>query len=191
MLCCDISTLRDHPRACGEKGRCACRNACAPGSPPRVRGKDAKMQDKAAAEGITPARAGKRNSKFVILGHLWDHPRACGEKAAADTLHENRAGSPPRVRGKDSCRAGRAGKPGITPARAGKRSRSISETVASWDHPRACGEKKLVEFGQHFVEGSPPRVRGKDVQSDVDLHGAGITPARAGKSPKLPQKRTD
>ena len=55
-------------------------------------------------------------------------------------------GSPPRVRGK-----GR-GKPKlvltvrITPARAGKSARLARNWEISWDHPRACGEKRTRSF---------------------------------------------
>ena len=54
------------------------------------------------------------------------------------------------------------------------------------DHPRLCGEKNTVErFQFHFV-GSPPPMRGKEVQLSLVLSSCGITPAYAGKSfPKL------
>ena len=71
---------------------------------------------------------------------------------------------------------------GITPACAGK---SRSESRASQlmeDHPRVCGEKP--RSGRHLrgVGGSPPRVRGKEVQlGEIDLQDR-ITPACAGKS---------
>ena len=53
--------------------------------------------------GITPAYAGKsrlcRNSNRPEK----DHPRVCGEKAVRTVLTLDRMGSPPRMRGKESC----------------------------------------------------------------------------------------
>ena len=90
--------------------------------------------------------------------------------------------SPPRVRGKgaDACRCGDAG--GITPAYAGKSVTRGTGVKPLWDHPRVCGEKA---GGRHYVshcEGSPPRMRGKDLPFTCDCESTGITPACAGKS---------
>ena len=50
------------------------------------------------------------------------------------------------------------------------------------DHPRACGEKVAYACITDVILGSPPRVRGKVRLSGACVAGAGITPARAGKS---------
>ena len=53
------SGLRDHPRVCGENS-CSLRpNSFFSGSPPRVRGKQAKGRLQELRRGITPACAGK------------------------------------------------------------------------------------------------------------------------------------
>ena len=58
-------------------------------------------------------------------------------------------------------------------------------TFFARDHPRACGEKVILPFGQEDRKGSPPRVRGKaDIVHRVHAD-LGITPARAGKSALL------
>ena len=50
------------------------------------------------------------------------------------------------------------------------------------DHPRVCGEKcGPLRWGPE-MPGSPPRMRGKGVQSRDKRVGVGITPAYAGKS---------
>ena len=49
----------DHPRACGEKVRSACRPWLLPGSPPRMRGKVFTSAADKGTSGITPAHAGK------------------------------------------------------------------------------------------------------------------------------------
>ena len=74
------SSLRDHPRVCGEKlqeALCSCQSL---GSPPRMRGKDIDDLPHILAAGITPACAGKSKSKALSMMDTWDHPRMCGEK---------------------------------------------------------------------------------------------------------------
>ena len=48
-----------------------------------------------------------------------------------------------------------------------------------------CGEKGFAERLMAFVLGSPPHVRGKAVLSSHWFDAMGITPACAGKSPRL------
>ena len=71
---------------------------------------------------------------------------------------------------------------GITPAYAGKRSRSVGTKSISKDHPRLCGEK-IVSNGRSIdALGSPPPMRGKGIPKYHTALQAGITPAYAGKS---------
>ena len=105
----------------------------------------------------------------------------CGEKASPYTLGCLCAGSPPRVRGKNRAQHVHRHVKGITPAYAGKRSRSRRSRLHSWDHPRVCGEKLCFNVVYGNTQGSPPRVRGK-VCIYIRLCGCvGITPACAGK----------
>ena len=53
------------------------------------------------------------------------------------------------------------------------------------DHPRVCGEKAVAVVSSSFTLGSPPRVRGKGDNGNVQIAQAGITPACAGKSMML------
>ena len=70
----------------------------------------------------------------------------------------------------------------ITPACAGKSVILHGHRNAPEDHPRVCGEKELEDLGQIVYKGSPPRVRGKDIDiMKLDL-STWITPACAGKS---------
>ena len=95
---------------------------------------------------------------------------------------QNGCGSPPRVRGKPADR--RRSRPGsrITPARAGKTFFLRLCLARSWDHPRACGENNVLTVNTLIAFGSPPRVRGKRLSSDVFAPQLRITPARAGKT---------
>ena len=131
---------------------------------------------------ITPACAGKSSIfwRFVLL---WkDHPRVCGEKNHNNEQNFEGPGSPPRVRGKANLRVCAEWHAGITPACAGKSTSWRISQSARGDHPRVCGEKR-----QHFIyiewdQGSPPRVRGKELFQAPSNSGYRITPACAGKS---------
>ena len=115
----------------------------------------------ARAWGITPAYAGK--SKRLA---------ACAQTAE---------GSPPRMRGKVNGGIGRTEMFGITPAYAGKRTALQRQQSQSWDHPRVCGEKVTLVRLSASVQGSPPRMRGKEERLCAGEGKGGITPAYAGK----------
>ena len=152
---------RDHPRVCGEKLLAIPCLHLRLGSPPRVRGKVVPAFVLAHVVGITPACAGKR---FAI--------------PCAPMLVK---GSPPRVRGKADANRMGPHKRGITPACAGKsRLRSLVHKFP-WDHPRVCGEKKDEIWKKGYIQGSPPRVRGKGTLCRSQRPTRGITPACAGK----------
>ena len=53
------------------------------------------------------------------------------------------------------------------------------------DHPRVCGEKKMIDEIWQCKRGSPPRMRGKEVCKKVNPISTRITPAYAGKSVHL------
>ena len=72
---------RDHPRVCGEKTSASSLFNTAAGSPPRVRGKELRVETCFSHDGITPAYAGKRVSRSRAKTGEWDHPRVCGEKS--------------------------------------------------------------------------------------------------------------
>ena len=112
---------QDHPRLCGEKRFCVFLSTSRAGSPPPMRGKGGNDCHQEANARITPAYAGKRQTK---QSHSWvcgDHPRLCGEKrnSAVKAFQKFR----------------------ITPAYAGKS--PICPRCRFWkkDHPRLCGEK--------------------------------------------------
>ena len=132
--------------------------------------------------GITPAYAGKSDPLLPAAALGGDHPRVCGEKFLPPGGVRDVLGSPPRMRGKeyksellDTCT-------GITPAYAGKRGSRESRGGWQEDHPRVCGEKTWPASATTRRSGSPPRMRGKDIQTVVLQGQSGITPAYAGKS---------
>ena len=132
--------------------------------------------------GITPAHAGKSTSWVYPNAIIKDHPRTRGEKPSARCLPLNTVGSPPHTRGKALVLPHCPGVPGITPAHAGKRSRSLIHSPGREDHPRTRGEKILIFTKRGRKMGSPPHTRGKDKVAGNHGVGSGITPAHAGKS---------
>ena len=175
-----ITTVPDHPRACGEQFGHGIESTSRTGSSPRVRGAGKFDSACSPSQRIIPARAGSRHSPTESRERNRDHPRACGEQSARVGDMMDAVGSSPRVRG-----AGRGvlvpqlGS-GIIPARAGSRSRESYRAYPVPDHPRACGEQPGNKGGAGERMGSSPRVRGAD---PCTLHmepRARIIPARAG-----------
>ena len=106
----------------------------------------------------------------------------CGEKSAPRITSPVSWGSPPHVRGKGGDLSGRVSPDRITPACAGKSGTVGAVGNAIGDHPRMCGEKAAFQRLHLAMLGSPPHVRGKDLQRPRQHRGTGITPACAGKS---------
>ena len=110
------------------------------------------------------------------------HPRACGENAYALVAYRWRSGSSPRVRGKRlgcgfSLRGWR-----LIPARAGKTLAHRRRSTRTTAHPRACGENIIDGFHKVVLDGSSPRVRGKQHPAGAGRRRRRLIPARAGKT---------
>ena len=183
-----FSSMRDHPRLCGEKANPPAALIFRMGSPPPMRGKGKRFKSLHPLTGITPAYAGKsfffRKSRRLQR----DHPRLCGEKINSQSVNKRLKGSPPPMRGKavffrKQCHKGR-----ITPAYAGKSGQLSCNHCIFGDHPRLCGEKPAKISVDGYVTGSPPPMRGKVAHNAVCWQLLRITPAYAGKS-RLPLKQ--
>ena len=146
-----------------------------------MRGKDGRRQKRKPRVGITPAYAGKSLRGFAKVMALSDHPRICGEKKGKMEEKMKYTGSPPHMRGKGHEKEIRIHVTGITPAYAGKSLIAIRSKACRWDHPRICGEKRLIALVLRAVLGSPPHMRGKGRSVHRSNEPAGITPAYAGK----------
>ena len=151
----------DHPRVCGEKHCFFHQVIRFQGSPPRMRGKASGCRPSWSSCGITPAYAGKRDSKGETVPLNQDHPRVCGEKFRDENVDNEAVGSPPRMRGKGGVVPVTLRPAGITPAYAGKSDAFIDFYYFFWDHPRVCGEKHRMMATAQAKMGSPPRMRGK------------------------------
>ena len=167
---------------CGEKAATCRKDTPGSGSPPRVRGKANLTKNIGPELRITPACAGKSCTFWLPLRRDEDHPRVCGEKHHIRLPLMRVTGSPPRVRGKVPISVTLKPLHGITPACAGKRPVPALPPSVAWDHPRVCGEKRLIISGICGFTGSPPRVRGKGKSYAGKICHVRITPACAGKS---------
>ena len=158
-----------------------------------MRGKGGRTGSSGRYTGITPAYAGKRRVWFSSWPVPWDHPRACGEKLRRLRSSQPPPGSPPRMRGKAVFPARQHRTTGITPACAGKSRSHQKRTAWEGDHPRVCGEKKVMNLVLVRPLGSPPRMRGKGDGVPCADWQRGITPACAGKrgiphAPEVPKR---
>ena len=115
-----FSSVRDHPRLCGEKFRIVVSTAFRSGSPPPMRGKADVVLNRIDRIGITPAYAGKRVIRSSFHKLFQDHPRLCGEKQHFFYFLVYTGGSPPPMRGKVLQSKKNHATGGITPAYAGK-----------------------------------------------------------------------
>ena len=131
-----------------------------------MRGKALTLVFPAVSSRITPAYAGKRDLETAHIDIFRDHPRLCGEKPESFFDFGSDRGSPPPMRGK---------------VEVGKMYR-----VGGEDHPRLCGEKDVKKAAWYLNKGSPPPMRGKVALSPHRHVYPRITPAYAGKSPRIP-----
>ena len=180
---------RDHPRACGEQYKAATGKDISIGSSPRVRGAAVRDLLDARDARIIPARAGSRPPGGWHRRGWSDHPRACGEQAAALHRHGVHLGSSPRVRGADSRCGSRRNLQRIIPARAGSRRAWRSGVLPRRDHPRACGEQSMSSWRRLHLSGSSPRVRGAAAPARRRTRRRRIIPARAGSSASTAHSR--
>ena len=134
---------------------------------------------------ITPAHAGKTRRFIFTANRKTDHPRACGENRKMKERCSVYDGSPPRMRGKRKSPSSRNCRTRITPAHAGKTENGGIQIEEGADHPRACGENiSRIRSSCGFC-GSPPRMRGKLHLTQDELASRRITPAHAGKTPRM------
>ena len=133
--------IQDHPRIGGEKRARVLHRPDIVGSPPHGRGKVHPDGPEKGSGGITPAWAGKRQTRAVHGRRDKDHPRVGGEKLHLDVFCNNCEGSPPRGRGKVSTCCLLSPLDRITPAWAGKRYYPFAGILLERDHPRVGGEK--------------------------------------------------
>ena len=152
------------------------------GSSPRGRGGRDRRGRPRERQGLIPARAGRSPRTRHRKTRPWAHPRAGGAVITTDTTREVARGSSPRGRGGPVPAPGRPRLQGLIPARAGRSNNARDSTVAAGAHPRAGGAVPLAAVRQILSVGSSPRGRGGQKTTPATRAGAGLIPARAGRS---------
>ena len=175
-----VSSLWDHPRACGEHLVLSPCTTCDQGSSPRMRGTPAVDDVHHRLVGIIPAHAGNTRHGAYVRTLRWDHPRACGEHAGISLHDQGATGSSPRMRGTLTPALLASLRHGIIPAHAGNTICVPLRWIAPRDHPRACGEHLLFLLASASSQGSSPRMRGTHVGRIRNKQMRGIIPAHAG-----------
>ena len=94
----DSSGYEDHPRVCGKDGKNFWNLDTGEGSPPRMRERHTYLKPGEGITGITPAYAGKTQTKQRTPRRNRDHPRVCGKDGLKRILETGDMGSPPRMR---------------------------------------------------------------------------------------------
>ena len=130
----------EHPRACGENLLLRTASARGSGTSPRMRGKRVAYISMSWGSGNIPAHAGKTLTAGGSEKIFWEHPRACGENMVLPSKRSRSFGTSPRMRGKQKCLLMSIKRGRNIPAHAGKTQDSVRISLASEEHPRACGE---------------------------------------------------
>ena len=156
------------------------------GSSPRMRGKPRAPAPASLNYGLIPAHAGKTSHQQTKPSQGRAHPRACGENFLEPPASRSMTDSSPRMRGKPRLFVFVMLVTGLIPAHAGKTLSLATQLILERAHPRACGENYTLHRQAQTLEGSSPRMRGKQTgKLDAVLH-VGLIPAHAGKTQNVP-----
>ena len=134
------TSMRDHPRVCGEHLFEDRKRILERGSSPRMRGTLKRVHACGGLRGIIPAYAGNTVLTTRNTRSRRDHPRVCGEHSTDEIEKAASMGSSPRMRGTLPQRHLPHGGIGIITAYAGNTPTTTSAAWWYWDHPRVCGE---------------------------------------------------
>ena len=96
---CDGTSIKVHPRRCGEHSRLPPDNYPQDGSSPQVRGTRSALSATAPRSRFIPAGAGNTEVVSGRYSRRPVHPRRCGEHAKIGANSPNKDGSSPQVRG--------------------------------------------------------------------------------------------
>ena len=156
-----ITSIRDHPHACGDKRKFFSVSSSGRGSSPRVWGQGRNLVTKSLNLGIIPTRVGTRKLFTCNLFGIGDHPHACGDKCQAFQTIRPVTGSSPRVWGQALIYIFLTVLHRIIPTRVG--TSIYPEWVETYeeDHPHACGDKCGFCVCLHCGCESSPRVWGQ------------------------------
>ena len=173
---------RAHPRSRGENHRRSAPNGIKNGSSPLTRGKRQAGRHEAHADRLIPAHAGKTGSRRSRTGQTRAHPRSRGENRVQSPEPDQRRGSSPLTRGKQSREANALELRGLIPAHAGKTPVRRGLGLRHRAHPRSRGENGGNQPHNNLPPGSSPLTRGKHDGQGAVVADGGLIPAHAGKT---------
>ena len=174
------SSIRDHPRMCGEHELGDFAAFLDQGSSPHVRGALRQTQRQGQRLGIIPACAGSTPTATRPSREPRDHPRMCGEHFTTTGSPYCSSGSSPHVRGAPTGDLLGVTIGGIIPACAGSTPTATRPSREPRDHPRMCGEHLPDVSLAVPLPGSSPHVRGARPCLPLVAEPCGIIPACAG-----------
>ncbi len=173
-----------HPRSRGEHLSLANFSAASRDSPPLARGAQLGQQVHGVGVGLTPARAGSTSASCARPTATRTHPRSRGEHGYPMITDPTIVDSPPLARGAHTRTGPWFCATGLTPARAGSTHCWASTITPRRTHPRSRGEHEgNVGLTAGFRD-SPPLARGARHPVHPRRQGLGLTPARAGSTPR-------
>ncbi len=153
-------------------------------SPPLARGARWYGVRAAVCDGLTPARAGSTTHTATLCNADGTHPRSRGEHGYPMITDPTIVDSPPLARGAHTRTGPWFCTTGLTPARAGSTHCWASTITPRRTHPRSRGEHEgNVGLTAGFRD-SPPLARGARHPVHPRRQGLGLTPARAGSTPR-------
>ena len=153
-------------------------------SPPLARGAQLGQQVHGVGVGLTPARAGSTSASCARPTATRTHPRSRGEHGYPMITDPTIVDSPPLARGAHTRTGPWFCTTGLTPARAGSTHCWASTITPRRTHPRSRGEHEgNVGLTAGFRD-SPPLARGARHPVHPRRQGLGLTPARAGSTPR-------
>ena len=156
-----ISSIRDHPHACGDKLKFQQVQHLSMGSSPRVWGQGKTATLSLLSPRIIPTRVGTSSLWRKKKPIYEDHPHACGDKAVTAIGGVLLPGSSPRVWGQETEKWVEQNINRIIPTRVGTRCLNGIDKDGKQDHPHACGDKVFCPVCGRGGLGSSPRVWGQ------------------------------
>ena len=129
---------------------------------------------------IIPADAGNTQHQHQYSSQAQDHPRGCGEHPLGMWCGLVRAGSSPRMRGTPLFPLLSVMVARIIPADAGNTGSYGASARPPRDHPRGCGEHRMIREPLLKLTGSSPRMRGTRTIRWPPTRNRRIIPADAG-----------
>ena len=169
----------DHLRVCGADSCHSLVRLLVQGSPPRVRSRPGRCADGSIHMRITSACAEQTLRSAPPAPPARDHLRVCGADPIVPVRCTFCQGSPPRVRSRHYDPDTITVEDRITSACAEQTCPCRRSCRRFWDHLRVCGADYWLRYGYYVQRGSPPRVRSRHDNGNVEQCDVGITSACA------------